>query len=260
MIAWLESLPTLLDGILIVGGFVVLSLGIGYIVATFTSREVRIAHNDLAGFILAVIGVIYAVLLAFVAISVWERFEQAQARTYEEAGALVTIYRDSESFPQAAALRSALRAYAASVVGVEWPRMKRGQPVPNEDAGLEQIDRDIRALSVSSARLQNIHAQMLAAIDTALSDRDVRLTVDSRGINGLMWVVLVAGAIVTIGFTYLFGFARTLMQELMIGSLSLLIGLVLFLTIELDYPYRGGIAVQPAAFRTALETFRAIGP
>ena len=57
-------------------------------------------HNDLGGFILAVIGVIYAVLLAFVAIGVWERFQLAEARTYEEAGALTTVYRDAGSFPQ----------------------------------------------------------------------------------------------------------------------------------------------------------------
>ena len=60
-------------------------------------------------------------------------------------------------------------------------------------------------------------------------------------------------------FTYLFGFDRTLMQQLMIGGLSLMIGLVLFLVIALDYPFRGSIAVEPEAFRALLETFSAIG-
>jgi hypothetical protein len=109
-------------------------------------------------------------------------------------------------------------------------------------------------------RLQNIHAQMLTAADTALLDRDARLTVDSKGINGVIWWVLLIGAVVTIGFTYLFGFQRTIMQAVMVGSLSFLIGLVIFLTIALDYPYRGGITVQPAAFRAALDNFEVIGP
>ena len=104
MISWLESLPTLRAGIVVVGGFVVLALAIGYLVARFTSREIRTAHNDRAGFILAVIGVIYAVLLAFVAIGVWERFQQAEARSYEEAGALATVYRDAGSFPDGGAV------------------------------------------------------------------------------------------------------------------------------------------------------------
>ena len=41
---------------------------------------------------------IYAVLLAFVTIGVWERFEAAEARSYDEAAALTAIYRDAGSF------------------------------------------------------------------------------------------------------------------------------------------------------------------
>ncbi len=66
-----------------------------------------------------------------------------------------------------------------------------------------------------------------------------------------MWIVLIVGAYVTVGFTYLFGFDQTSMQQLMIGGLSFLIGLVLFLIVALDYPFRGSIAVQPEAFRSA---------
>jgi Protein of unknown function (DUF4239) len=260
MVSWLESLPTLTAGIVVVGGFVVLSLVVGYIVAKNTSHEVRKAHNDLAGFILAVIGVIYAVLLAFIAIGVWERFEVAEARTYGEAGALSTIYRDSEAFPQGEKLRREVRRYTESVITVEWPLMRNGKEFRLPSPQLERTAGTIRTLSVTSPRLQNIHAQMLTAVDTALLDRDARLTVDSSGINGIIWWVLLIGALVTIGFTYLFGFHHDVMQGVMVGSLSLLIGLVIFLTVALDYPYRGSIAVQPAAFRAALENYDIIGP
>jgi len=55
-------------------------------------------------------------------------------------------------------------------------------------------------------------------MDTALADRETRLTIDFIGINSIMWVVLVAGAYITVAFTYLFGFERTVMQQLMIGG------------------------------------------
>ncbi len=260
MIGWLESLSTPVAAVVIVGGFVLLSLAIGYIVAKITSHEVRRAHNDLAGFILAVVGVIYAVLLAFIAIGVWERFEVAQARTYDEAGALSTIYRDSEAFPEGEKLRREVRRYTESVITVEWPLMHSGAEFRLPSPLLERTAGTIRSLAVTSMRLQNIQAQMLTAVDTALLDRDARLTVDSRGINGIIWWVLLIGALVTIGFTYLFGFHHTAMQAIMVGSLSFLIGVVIFLTIALDYPYRGSIAVQPAAFHAALENYDIIGP
>ena len=252
MIAWLESLPTLAAGVLIVGGFVVSTLLAGYLVARYTPGDIRLAHNDRAGFILAVIGVVYAVLLAFVAIGTWERFNQAEARSYEEAEALATVYRDAESFPDAAPLRAMLRAYVRSVIDDEWPQMRRGQRATASNALLEAADKYVRHLPVGSVAAQDVHAQMLAAMDTALADRETRLTIDFIGINSIMWAVLVAGAYITVAFTYLFGFERTVMQQLMIGGLSLTIGLVLFLVVGLDYPFRGSIAVGPDAFRDLL--------
>ena len=97
-------------------------------------------------------------------------------------------------------------------------------------------------------------------MQTALSDRDVRLSEDATGINGIMWMVLMVGAVVTVAFTYLFGFRRNIMQALMTGALGLLIGLVLFLTVALNYPYRGSISVEPDAFHNALKTYDSIGP
>lgn len=258
MIAWLESLPTVLAGIAVVGGFVVIALAIGYLVATSTSREIRTAHNDRAGFILAVIGVIYAVLLAFIAVGVWERFHLAESRTYEEAGAIATAYRDAGSFTEGVRLRATLQAYVRSVIFHEWPRMAAGERSQISNELLEDADRQVRSLAVSSARLADIHQQMLAAMDTALMDRQTRLTIDSGGISSIMWTVLILGAFVTVAFTYLFGFDQTLMQELMIGGLSFLIGLVLFLIMALDYPFRGSISVEPEAFRSLLETLNAL--
>ena len=259
MIAWLEQLPTFLAGVVIVGGFVVSTLVVGYLVATFTSQEIRSAHNDRAGFILAVIGVIYAVLLAFVAIGVWERFQEAEARTYDEAASLATIYRDAGSFPKPERLRGEVRAYILSVIYHEWPQMQRGERSSISDRLLESADREIRALPVNSPRLQDIQTQMLAAMDTVMQDRQTRLTIDFIGINGMLWMVLIVGAYVTVAFTYLFGFDRRIMQQLMIGGLSFIIGLMLFLVTALDYPYRGSIAVEPEAFRALLENLNFIG-
>jgi Protein of unknown function (DUF4239) len=255
MIPWLESLSTAVAGVVVVGGFVLVALAIGYVVEKFTSREIRAAHNDHAGFILAVIGVIYAVLLAFVAIGVWERFEAAEARSYDEAGALAIVYRDADSFSNGGQLRALLRAYVRSVIDTEWPEMAHGERTSLTNPLLEAADREVRALPATTPRLANIQSQMLQAIDTALVDRETRLTIDSSGINSILWVVLIVGAIVTVAFTFLFGFDETLMQGLMVGGLSFLIGLVLFLVIALDYPFRGSIAVGPDAFRALLTIF-----
>jgi hypothetical protein len=256
----LQSLPTWLLAIVIVGGFLIVTVIAGFLVGKFTSQEVRAQHNDLAGFILAVIGVVYAVLLGFVSIGVWQRFDNAEARTYDEAANLTVVYRDAGSFPEVHRLRAAITAYAQTVIAEEWPKMREGNGSIEARARIEAVDWIVRNLPVDNPRQQNVQAQMLQAMDVNLSDRDERMSIDSRGINEIMWVVLAAGAIITVGFTNLFGFRQTLMQQVMIGSLSLLIGLVLFLTFSLDYPFRGDVSVGPEAFENALRTFKLIGP
>lgn len=260
MIEWIESLPTAGSGLIVVGGFIVLTLAIGWIVAKVAPNDVRIEHNDLAGFILAVIGVVYAVLLAFVAIGVWERFQHSEELAYAEAGSLTVVYRDAGSFPQGERVRRDLRDYVNAIENDEWPLMARGRESEKADLLIEKIDKDVRDMPAESGRLQNIQAQMLVALDEALKDRDVRISASATGINSLMWGILMLGAVLTVGFTYLFGFRHTTMQHLMIGSLGALIGLVLFLTIALDYPFRGSIAIQPEAFHHAQETFTIVGP
>src|SRR5262245_49484035 len=62
-------------------------------------NEVLSRHNEIAGFIFGVIGVVYAVLLGFTAIIVWEEFQKAQEVAEQEANAVVDLYRNSQAFP-----------------------------------------------------------------------------------------------------------------------------------------------------------------
>ena len=70
-------------------------------------------NNEVAGFKFATVGVLYAVLLAFAVIVVWEKFNDADGEVAVEAGAAVTIYRLAEGMGGApgAALHEAITAY-----------------------------------------------------------------------------------------------------------------------------------------------------
>jgi chromate transport protein ChrA len=50
------------------------------------------SNNEIAGFKFATVGVIYAVLLAFAEIVVWEKFSDAETAVVQEAGASATLY------------------------------------------------------------------------------------------------------------------------------------------------------------------------
>src|SRR5271156_4866049 len=96
MIFFLTSAPLWLSGLLIVGVGTALSmLGPG-LVRRYVTLERLTANNEIAGFKFATLGVLYAVLLAFAIIVVWEKFSDAETDVAQEAGAAATIYRLSQ--------------------------------------------------------------------------------------------------------------------------------------------------------------------
>ena len=90
---------------------------------------VRRAHNDLAGFTFATISVVYAVLLAFIAVATWEAFSNAERVVDEEAGYIGNLYRDSAGLPQPIGgnIRDLLRQYTDMVISQEWPVSNRAR-------------------------------------------------------------------------------------------------------------------------------------
>jgi hypothetical protein len=98
---WIYNNPTWMWGSVFVFGAVVLScLGLA-VFQRLVHVGVRRAHNDLAGFMFATIGVVYAVLLAFIAIATWEAFSSAGTIVRGEAGYIDNLYRDTQGFPAA---------------------------------------------------------------------------------------------------------------------------------------------------------------
>ena len=95
----MANLPTLLWILMLVVALPAMAVGGALLVRRAVGAEALALHNDVAGFIYAVIGVVYAVLLGFTAIIVWEQFRHAQQGVEREANALASLYRDAQVFP-----------------------------------------------------------------------------------------------------------------------------------------------------------------
>lgn len=259
-VSHLAALPVEIGGPLFVGSVVALAIILGFAVQRVLPQAVLREHNDIAGFILAVVGVVYAVLLAFLAIGVWERFTTAEARTYDEANQLAVLYRYADVFPNGHVLRREIASYAEIVVREEWPAMNRGEQSTPADNLIERVAYEVRHLPVKTPVEQNVQAAMLASLNAVMIDRDDRLSMGATGVNAFLWGILILGGIGTMFFSYLFAFKNRGAQMLMIGLLAFSLGLVLYLIAAVDYPFRGEVSIGPEAFENAMQTFKTIGP
>ena len=203
---------------------------------------------------------IYAVLLAFVVVIVWEDFGSADTTASNEAVAVGDLYRDAIGVGgvQGRRLETAVRAYALSVVDSEWPQMARQQTGSSEtEDALNVVWGDVKSLRepVSATTSGDFVQEAIRDTSTATADRRSRILESSSQIPGTLWAVLIVGAIITIAFTYLFGVDTLWHHGLMVAALATLIGLSLLVILTLNLPYTGDVAVKPEAMRTAVESF-----
>ncbi|CAN5742102.1 hypothetical protein BH20ACT12_BH20ACT12_10660 [soil metagenome] len=112
-----------------VGGIFLVALGGLELVQRLVPADSRQQHNDVAGFIYAALGVIYAVLLALVVIAVWEEYRAADETVEQEANALAEIFWLAHRLPEPEGthLQELAISYAEEVVDNEWPLMEQGQ-------------------------------------------------------------------------------------------------------------------------------------
>jgi hypothetical protein len=219
--------------------------------------DLRGEHNNVAGFIYAVLGVSYAVLLAFVVIAVWQDYKTAQTNVESEANELAGVYFLASQLPEPERTRvqDLARTYARVVVEQEWPMMERGQTSPRADSLLRQLRLRLLEFDPRTKGEQVLYERGLTQLHDTADARRLRLLEVREGIPDLLWVVLVVGGVITVSFTYLFGLKSNVAHALMVAALTLLICGILFTIAEFNYAFSGAVEIRPDAFREVLGSF-----
>ena len=227
------------------------------VVQRLVPPERREGQNDVAGFIYAVLGVAYAVLLAFVVIAVWQDYQTAKTNVDSEAHELAGVYFLASQLPEPERTRiqDLVQTYARVVVVEEWPLMEQGQRSPRAESLLSQLRLQILQFDPSTKGEQVLYERGLTQLHDATDARRSRLLEVREGIPELLWVVIVGGGVVTVSFTYLFGLKSNVAHALMVAALTLLICAILFTIGEFDYPFSGVVEIRPEAFKEALGSF-----
>jgi hypothetical protein len=229
---------TTVYGVLVIGVICLLALAGLELVQRLVPASSRQRHNDVAGFIYAALGVIYAVLLALVVIAVWEEFQAASVTLEQEANATAEIFWLGHRLlePEGSHLQELAHSYAEEVVHKEYPLMEKGElhlmvHGQGTPAGWTLID-DIRAtlqeIEPHTKADEQLYAEGLDQVQRLADARRMRLVASEEGIPGVLWSVLIFGGVAAVGFTYLFGLENTWAHRLMVVTLAAVNGLRYF--------------------------------
>ncbi|HYZ41476.1 MAG TPA: DUF4239 domain-containing protein [Stellaceae bacterium] len=216
--------------------------------------EFRRRHNDVAAAMLSIIGVTYAVLLAFVAMLAWDDFNRAKAASYAEAGLVRDVGSLAAGFaePVQSALRGDITGYARTVITVEWPAQAEGRRSDRAAAYLDAMDRMAISFRPSTSTEGTLQAQLLQALMRLQDVRQERMAAADSAIPAIVWVVLLLGGGLTIAFSSFLGAPSLAMHLAMASALAVSGALVLVLIVALSNPFRGDFRVSAEPFERVL--------
>ncbi len=213
-------------------------------------------NNEAAGFKFATVGLIYAVLVAFAVIVVWEKFSDAQAAVVQEAGASETLYQlAAGNQPKMTAARAALSNYLRAATGRDWPQMAVGKESNEATEALNALYAATLRLTEGEPRQTALLIEIFNQLDSLTKARRTRLHLATGVVPDVIWVVLFTGAVLTVGFTFFFGTESLRAQTAMTGILAVLAFIALFAIVEIDHPFTGPTRVTSEPLKSLLHRF-----
>lgn len=245
-------------GLLYIGGSVVISLLGLWLVRKSAPYEILEGHKEIAGFIYGILGTIYAVILGFSVVFLWEQYHDAETIADREASQLSDLHRLAQALPAGhqGALILSLENYCKLVVDEEWPLMDQRRSSAKAHEQLLQIWRNGQALDPGTEREKIIVGKIVDTLPNLNDARRGRLLAARSSLPKPLWFVLIAGAVITIGFSYLFGIRSAIAHNMITIFLAASIGLGLFLIAALEGPFSGSLRLSPEAFTAVLESWR----
>lgn len=250
---WIYDLPTWLLGLLIVGGFTLLSLGGLYATRRLIRRVVGsstgVASEGVDVFINSAV-LIYGLIAGLLAVAVWEQYARVDDQVSSEANALATIYRDASAYPEPwrGKLTAEIRTYVRYLIDVAWPLQRKGIVPDSGVRFVNAIEYTLYAYEPKSEGQKILATSAVDEFNRYLEFRRARLYLINSGLPGPLWAVIMIGAVITIVLTYFLALERWSAHIIMTTFTAIIISLLIFMIAVMDHPFRGEVSVGPDAF------------
>jgi hypothetical protein len=213
--------------------------------------RVHAGDSEFTGAMLQSVMVFYGLAVALIAVTVFETYSDTLKVVEQEATAINSIYRDVTSYPEPfrSDLQKGLREYTLQIVNEAWPAQRQGK-VPQ--GGIEHMTRFQALLTSFEPATEGqklLHGETLRAYNGLIQARRQRLDAVGTGLPSVMWAVIIVGAFISLSASFFFKVEDARLHVLEVLLLSVFIGLVIFMIVSLDRPFRGDLGVSPAPYQ-----------
>ena len=249
---WVYDLPNWLFGMLTIAVMVAIGLGGLYATRRWVRRVHgdRHSHNEPVGYYLNAVCVFYGVTLGLLLVATWQTHSDVETKVGDEAAAVGALYRDVSSLPEPnrSLLQSDLRQYTRQVIDLAWPQQRLGIIPQQEGDTLSILQTHLIGFEPVTEGQKAVYAEAYRGFKQVAELRGRRLQSVHGGLAGPLWMVVLAGAFLTLAVTWFFDLRSQSMHLWMTLFLAALLGLLIYLLGALDNPFRGEISVNSEPF------------
>ena len=272
MFDWLYQHPTPVVAAIVVSATAVVAVGGFNLARRFLTPRFKYHDgvNDVISGALGAIGVLYGITVGLITIDVWQRHTTAEDIVVREAAAIQVLYLmvSADIGSKQVAVPADQGATRDEVRAGQGPEAHRGTGVPisarnhlrcmgrTESGSKPTTDwralRDIRQVVLSIEPDEGgQEARYAAAIQTLNQVNELRrLRADAATsrLSGVMWMIIVLGALMSMCLVFLFRLEDARLHLLVVSLLSGFLGMVFLMIILNDRPFYGTAGIEPDSY------------
>lgn len=248
----ISELPLWLTGPAIVGGLCLYAvLGLLFVRRRVLPRlRIQSQDSEFSGAMVQAVMVFYGLAVALIAVNVWQTHSDVAKTVSQEATAVAALYRDVTSYPEPirSELQGQLRSYLDYVIHEAWPLQRKGQIPAGGVPVMDRLQATLTAFEPTTEGQRLLHGEALRGYNEMIQSRRLRLDAASTHLPGILWFIIVAGALIGIGSSFFFKVEDGRVHAIQVVLLAAFIGMVIIMTSALDRPFQGDLGVGPEPY------------
>jgi hypothetical protein len=246
---WLLNLPVLWMSVIFFAATYLLAASIYWVVTRLAVNDRARAFKALSPGMLPPLGILFALLIGFIAVDVWNNFDKAKGAVVSEASALRAVIILAGIFPeeQKARIDALIDRHIDDAINKEWPAMaqQRASLSTLRANALIEALQVVLTLKPADDSQRTTQPEMIKALQTALDARRQRIVVSQSTVGRVKWAgILLQGICTLIAIAMVHSDSR-LTCAIALTLFATGIAVSLLLIAAYSRPFTGEIAVRP---------------
>ena len=254
---WFLNLSVLWMALLVFAATFLIAGGVYLIVTRLAETEWARAFKAVSPGLLPVLGVLFALLVGFIAVEVWNGFDKAKTAVATEASALRAVVLLARNFSdeQRTRIDALINHHIEVAVQQEWPQMAHQQatlsPLPTH---LLEALHNAFALRPADDSQRAAQPEMIRALRSALDARRQRIVISESSVGAVKWLAILFQAFCTLVAIAMVHADNRRACAITLTLFASGVALSVLLIAAYSRPFTGEISVTPELLKQVIAT------